>query len=348
MKFRSFLILLPLLFCAGHTAAQDGDDASAKTEEDTRTLEAIVVRGDQSGPSIWKFSRGNKVVWVLGTFQPLPKNTTFNPTQIEKRISESEIVLGPQGLVVGDNIGIFKGLTLWPSIRRNKFNADGKSLKDVLPPATYARWIQLKLKYLGNDRGVERLRPMYAASELFEAALEKTNLETANLVSPVVANASKASNVPVVDTRLRLAIHGARDAAKEFGVSATDDIRCLEQTLDRLDSYLQVTSSLGNSWAIGDLPRLLNEPSSKVSVSTCWGRLTNEAIGKQQGISDLYKQVDAKWVKDFRDLLQKHDVIFTTLPVRDLMDSKGLVAVIKSEGFQVEAPAAADPIGATQ
>ena len=185
MKFRSFLILLPLLFCAGHTAAQDGDDASAKTEEDTRTLEAIVVRGDQSGPSIWKFSRGNKVVWVLGTFQPLPKNTTFNPTQIEKRISESEIVLGPQGLVVGDNIGIFKGLTLWPSIRRNKFNADGKSLKDVLPPATYARWIQLKLKYLGNDRGVERLRPMYAASELFEAALEKTNLETANLVSPV-------------------------------------------------------------------------------------------------------------------------------------------------------------------
>ena len=108
-----------------------------------RTLEAVVVRADQSVPPIWKFSRGNKVIWVLGTFQPLPKGTKFNPSQIERRIAESEVVLGPQGLVVGDNIGIMKGLMLWPSIRRKKFNADGKQLKDVLPPATYSKWLLL-------------------------------------------------------------------------------------------------------------------------------------------------------------------------------------------------------------
>lgn len=349
MKFLFLSVLLPSFFCVSNAAAVSNSEAIVDADEaGSRTLEAVVVRADQSVPPIWKFSRGNKVIWVLGTFQPLPKGTKFNPSQIERRIAESEVVLGPQGLVVGDNIGIMKGLMLWPSIRRKKFNADGKQLKDVLPPATYSKWLLLKSKYLGGDRDVERLRPMYAANELFRAALKEANLDTENLVSPVVDNASKANNVPMVDSRLRLAVRDPKDAAKEFGVSTADDIRCLEQTMDRLDGYLHAGSALANSWAVGDLSQLSSESGAKASMSTCWARLTNEAIGRQQGVPDLYKQVNTKWIASLRNLLQKYDVLFTTLPVRDLLDSKGSVAAIRSEGFKMESPAMVEPTESNQ
>lgn len=317
-----------LLYCAS---------AAAEDDRGARTLDAVVVTGDRPGPKIWEFHRGKQRVWVLGTLQPLPKGTTFDTGEIKQRVAQSDVVLSGPGLVVGDNVSIFRGLTLWPAIRRSKFNQDGKALRDVLAPDTYARWLQAKAKYIGHDNGVDRLRPMYAAFELFEAAVRKADLNIANPVNSLIIQEAEKHKVPVTDAKLRLAISDPRNAVEKFLVSPAEDIRCLEQTLDRLDGFVRNASLVGEAWAAGSLAGPTTVPTT--AMSTCWARLTNEAIGIQQGVSDLYHRVDTKWLDGLHRALREHDVVFTTLPVRDLLDSKGLAAALKQDGFQAISPA---------
>ncbi|MGV7186159.1 TraB/GumN family protein, partial [Xanthomonas axonopodis pv. bauhiniae] len=44
-------------------------------------LEAMVVRGVQPGPGLWKVSKGDHVLWILGTLSPLPKDLEWQATE---------------------------------------------------------------------------------------------------------------------------------------------------------------------------------------------------------------------------------------------------------------------------
>ncbi|MDR7133275.1 uncharacterized protein YbaP (TraB family) [Lysobacter niastensis] len=330
---------LSLVLLAGDVAAATDDSKKGSAEPDTRTLDAVVVNGSQPGPAVWEFSRGRKTIWILGTLQPLPEHAEFNTSEIERRIAKSQAVLGSRGLLIGDNISIFRGLMLWPSIRRVKFNADGRALKDVLPPATYARWLQAKARYIGDDADIERLRPMYAAYSLFEAARKARDLKYESGVDSLVRRAAKQHDVPLIDRSLRLSISDPRRAVREFAVPRAEDIRCLDQTLDHLDGFVRTAQEVGDAWTVGDLARIKALSNEDAVVDGCWAQLTNEAIGRQQGIQDLYAQVDERWLDSLHRALREQDTVFATLPVRDLLDSKGLVAELKREGFQVVPPA---------
>lgn len=303
------------------------------TPSRTSTLTSVVVR--PAGPAIWKFQRGQKTIWVLGTYLPLPKDILFDTGDIERHVAQSQAVLGSHGLVTGDNIGIFRGLTLWPSIRRNKFNSDNETLREVVPPDTYARWLQAKAKYIGDDKGVESLRPMYAAFELFEAAMKKSNLSAASRVGRVIDRAATRNDVPFIDAKLRLAISNPKNTVKGFDVNRVDDVRCLEQTLHRLDDVVHAAQELGEAWATGDVDRFSAMASERNVMDFCWARLTNEAIGRQQGISDVYRQVDVRWLEALNLALREHDTVFTTLHLRDLIEVKGPLTALQREGFQL-------------
>jgi len=225
----------------------------------------------------------------------LPEHAEFDTSEIERRIAQSQAVLGSRGLLIGDNISIFRGLMLWPSIRRVKFNADDRALKDVLPPATYARWLRAKARYIGDDADIERLRPMYAAYSLFEAARKARDLKYESGVDSLVRRAAKQHDVPFVDPSLRLSISDPRRVVREFEIPRAEDIRCLEQTLDRLDGFVRSAQELGDAWTVGDLARIKALSNDGV-LDGCWAQLTNEAIGRQQGIQDLYAQVDERWL----------------------------------------------------
>lgn len=81
---------------------------------------------------------------------------------------------------VSADVGIFGAMMLWPSYQRSKKNPDDKKLRDVLPPATYARWQAAKARYLGRDPDVEDLRPVHAAKTLFDAAVRQVGLTGEN------------------------------------------------------------------------------------------------------------------------------------------------------------------------
>ena len=324
--------VLPWLLCVAGTARAQDEMSAGDGTADIRTLDAVVATA--GGPAVWELRRGDKTLWILGSLQPVPEGLALASGGIEGRVARAGAVLGPQGLVVGDNIGLFRGLTLWPSIRRVRFNPDERTLREVVDPALYARWLEAKARYLGDDEGVEKLRPMYAAYELYRAAAHKAGLGAEDPVNPLVARVAGRGDVPLYEAKLRLAIEDPRKAVRQFDVPRADDVACLQQTLDRLDGFVQSQPALAEAWAVGDMARYA-ELQPRQALAGCWARLTNEAIARQQGIADLTVRIRGTWLRALDRALDGHDVVFATLPMRDLLDATGTLATLEDEGFRL-------------
>jgi hypothetical protein len=140
---------------------------------DAQLAEVLVV-GKQPGPGLWRISKGDHDLWIFATLTPLPKQMIWDATDIEKHIGHSQAVLAPPR--IDPHVGFFRGLTLLPSLLRARHNPDGRTLEQVVPHDLYMRWLGLRVKYLGNSSD-EKLRPMLAALDLADNALDKEGLD---------------------------------------------------------------------------------------------------------------------------------------------------------------------------
>ncbi|RBC26751.1 TraB/GumN family protein, partial [Xanthomonas oryzae pv. oryzae] len=75
-------------------------------------LEAMVVRGVQPGPGLWKVSKGEHVLWILGTQSPLRKRLQWQSTEVETSIGQSQQVLMAPSIALDVGMGVFGRLTL--------------------------------------------------------------------------------------------------------------------------------------------------------------------------------------------------------------------------------------------
>jgi hypothetical protein len=80
---RPFLFVSLLCFAPAVAVAQDATPVAPatppapQTPAETATLETVLVTGEQPGPGLWKISRGDHVLWILGAQYPLPKKMTW-------------------------------------------------------------------------------------------------------------------------------------------------------------------------------------------------------------------------------------------------------------------------------
>jgi hypothetical protein len=53
--------------------ARSVDDTSVRSEGPSGEMQEVVVTGEQPGPGLWQVSKGDHVLWVLGTVPLSPK-----------------------------------------------------------------------------------------------------------------------------------------------------------------------------------------------------------------------------------------------------------------------------------
>lgn len=305
-----------------HSDAQ-GDPAT--------TLDTVQVRAG-SGPEVWRFTKGGTTVMVISSLQPLPLDLTSSNPAIANRISVASAVLGPEGVVIGEGIGILRGLTLWPSIRNTKYLRDGRSVTDVLTPTEAARWNELKQRYLPRERRIDALLPMYAAWKLHEAALSAHGLGSRGSVSKLISDAAHARRVPVIDARYRLSIGNPKRAVAGFQVPADQDLNCFRRTMADLTPWLDAAPAIADAWFEGHTAEAGSLLSSAPRPARCWSQLTNEAIARGEGV-DLDAATAASWRQALREASDVYPVILTALPLEDLLAGRGRVADLRKMGF---------------
>jgi uncharacterized protein YbaP (TraB family) len=321
--------------CIAGTNASLAAASDPPADDSADGEEEVVVSGEQPGPGLWKVTNGTHVLWVLGTLSPAPRDMTWRSKQVEAVIAQSKQVI--ERTQINTNIGWWSRIRLLPAVFRARKNPDGAALKDILTPELYARWTTQKLRYLGNDRGVEEWRPMFAGFQVFAKALKKSGLTDETPVVPEVRKLAKKHKVPLVQLSVKIDLDDPKQAIRDFTQTPrTLDIACLEATIERLETDIEPMKQRAKAWAVGDVDELkrIGFPRQRTA---CQEALMS-APALQDEFNDVKNRIINEWLKAAENALAKNDVTLAVLPVEEIFAPDGRLAQLQAKGYTVEWP----------
>jgi hypothetical protein len=338
-------VLLPFAFLSsalGQEAPSPAASKPAAVAPDASPIHdeaPVEVSGTQPGPGLWKVARGGHVMWVLGTQSPLPRHMQWHSEEVEAALAASqEIIYAPSMGISVEAGGFFKGLFLLPRVYGARKNPDGKTLRDVLPAGLYARWLPLRQRYLGSGRGAERMRPLFAAEELWDEALDDDGLVASGIVMPVIKRAVKAHGMRETTPRKLLKITDAKALLAEVEHAQLNDTGCMEATVQRLEEGPERLRQRANAWAIGDVPVLRTLPDTDQRAA-CADAAMQSPVLRKRGGEGIDAEMERIWLEAAEKALAGNVSTFALLPIDDLLAADGgYVGKLAARGYEVTAP----------
>src|SRR6185437_2885470 len=260
-----------------------------------------------------------QAITVTGVVPTLPAGIEWRSSEVAQTIAGSQAVLDAPGVKLKVDTNWFGKLFLLPSLYRAQRNPDRKTLHDVLPPATYARWYYARQRYFGDDYSIERYRPIVAAWKMMKQAMKKNGLRNDGEVAGTVTALAKQHGVKVVEPETTLEIKEPREAVKAFAASNLDGIACLDVVLDAVEHDLPNFRARANAWATGDIDTLRKVPEGAYR-DTCRSAITGAGFAKALGIDNLPMRVEGTWLAAADAALASSAQSFAVLPMHELLD----------------------------
>lgn len=325
--------LAALLLCMSSASALPVS-GSAATPASATELAAVRVTGVQPGPGLWKVSKGDHVLWILGSLSPLPKNITWQSRDVDKAIAESQSVLAQPYATV--DVSFFKSLTVLPSLVGVRNNPDHATLEQEVSADDYARWLPLRKRYFGDRHAVEKRRPSIVANELYAAAIKQAGLTDGRLIDNAVAKVAKQHGLKMTPVVYKLPLDNPRAFVRDFKHSPMQDSACFDHTLTLVGNNLGTMTSRANAWAIGDVDALRKLP--LVEMDVCGLQHMAPELLSRYHWNDIPGHIKAAWLAAAQDALASHKVSFAILPMNTLTRADGYLAALQAQGCQVEQP----------
>lgn len=334
MRLSSVVFLFAV---AGGSPAFAQSTAASAVPPPVADLPVVMVSGVQPGPGLWKVSKGGHVMWVLGTLSPLPRGMQWKSEEVEQAMSQSQQLLLLPSTKVEADVGFFGKLFLLPFAYGARKNDDGLTLQQLVPPAAYARWQTLKQQYLGDDRGIERWRPLFAAQKLYKKAIKANGLSKTGGVQASIEALATREGVAQVSTSYHVVIEHPYAAIKAFKRAAPHDVTCFIRTLSSIEQDMPRIKARANAWASGDLQTLRELPDSD-RREACVSAIADAGFAHALGLDDVPAKQQAVWLAAARAALARNAQTFAVLPMDELLQPDGYMAKLQAQGYEIEAP----------
>ncbi len=331
-------LLFPLVYSLAFSSvcfaqADTPENTQALTDGAAEKVDEIVIVGEQPGPTLWKVFKGDHVLWILGTFGPLPTKLHWRSQQAEDAIIHSqEVFMLP---VAHAEIGFFQQLALLPSVIGLKNSPDGSTLQEKVPADVYARWLVLKEKYIGKDRSIEKYRPIFAGHELLETAQKKSGFDNDNMIVKRVQEIAKKHKIKVTTPTYEFTLEQPRQTLKHFKQAEMDDVACFTKMVDHMATDLDNMRLRANAWATGDLAALAGLPITDPG-SECWDAIMKSSFAEQEGMQDIPAKVEAEWYARIDEALTNNASSFALVPTAEMLKSESVMAKMHAKGYRIE------------
>lgn len=334
----ALLLGLFVFFSSSSAHADSPPSAPAPKDASVHQLLPVVVSGIQPGPGLWKVSKGEHELWILGTVAPVPKRMEWHSPKTEAVLRQTQEIIGQPGIFASMGVGsMFKAAFAMPTILGARKNPGGKMLRDVLPADLYARWSVLKAAYLGKDKSVEEWRPIFAADRLYGAALDRAGLANGSGVGDRIEKLENKYKIKRTSTVVKHVIKDPKRLAKSFARAEIDDVACFRSMLDRLELDVKQAAEQANAWAVGDIQEL-RRLIDRDNLKSCFEVITNTEAARSMGLDKSLEQSEAQWLAAADAALTANRSSFAVLPVRKLLEPDGPLASLQAKGYTVLAP----------
>jgi uncharacterized protein YbaP (TraB family) len=317
---------------AGTAAAQGGAaaGAAAPASAGSQVLDEIAVVGERPGPRLWKISKGDHVLWLLGTLTHIPRRMTWRSSEVETALAGSQEMLD-SGVSVSAGIGPIGAVKLYFQWRHIEKNPGHTELRSWVPAPLYARFEAVKANFDNGDRGIEELRPSLAALRLYDKAVDAAGLTERDNVEQEVERLAKKQHVPVRKPKLQ--VNDPSGALKEIGdLPPSLEVECLEATVTRIETDLQNMQQRAVAWSVGDIERLRSLTFSN-QRDVCVTAISNSPRMKA-----LFDTAQQAWMDEAEASLIRNRVTFAMRPIYDLLDRNGPLARFRAEGYRIDGP----------
>lgn len=338
MRVALLFALAALSFSTSALASAPEPTDPAPVAQQIHDLQAVVVSGLQPGPGLWRVSKGDHDLWILGTVSPVPRRMEWYSPKSEAVLAQTQEIIGAPGIVASMSMGnMFKAAFALPTMLRARKNPDGKTLRDVLPADLYARWSVLKAAYLGKDKSVEEWRPIFAAAELYEAALKRAGLVNGTGTGERIAELQNKHKIKRTETVSKHEIKDPKKLAKSFARAQIDDVACFRSMLDRLERDVAQAADQANAWAVGDIEEL-RRLIARDDMESCFDAIAKTEVAHSLGMDVAFQHSEAQWLAAADAALASNRTSFAVLPVRKLLEVDGPLARLQAKGYTVLAP----------
>jgi hypothetical protein len=317
--------------------------ALAAPPTDAKTDNLLVV-GEQPGPGLWKVEKNGNTLWIVGTYSPLPQKMKWRARELRERIGSAQEVISPPTVTVGlQQIGVFRALSMIPSAFEARKNPDGATLKDLIPDDVYQRWLTLRDKYIEENNttdesmDIERWRPMFAALELYDKAINRNGMTQQSPVWSTIEQTAKQLKVKLTEVKFEPKIDNPRGALRELNRTRLADIDCFTKTIARLETDLADMKRRANAWASGDVA-LLKSQAADDQRAACARAVRDAAFVKTLGLTSIADDMEAAWLAAAERALTQNSSTVASLSVDTLLSPTGPLAKLKAKGYTVTEP----------
>jgi uncharacterized protein YbaP (TraB family) len=316
-----------LAFGTGRSAIAAGPAADASSPE---LVQEVEVTGERAGPRLWRVAKGDHVLWLLGTLDPLPRKMTWKSREVEAVLGEVQGVV-PTNPSVSVHANPFTWVRLYFQWRGVQVIDKDGQLKDVLPATLYARVKALIGRYDSGDHRIERLKPVFAALRLYRQALDSARLAPGNQAEATVLKLARARKVPIRQSKLK--IDDPRDLVTQLGQIPQDaQVGCLEAVVERLETGMGAMQEEARAWSLGDVAALRQLMVPK-TIDVCTAAVSSSSRTRQ-----LIDDSNADWNREVELALVNNRSTLALKPIHDLLGPHGVLAAFKARGYEVEGP----------
>jgi hypothetical protein len=301
--------------------------------------DAVLVSGDQPGPEMWlvRSPDGLRDMYVMAVLSPLPAGMTLQSSRIDAVVANAQEVIRQPYASFSVDTGWMRGLMLLPKLLGARRNPDGKQLEDLVSPAAYTRWKVLKARYIGRNKGIESWRPLFAAQELYKAAMKKSGLDNKSAVNDVLTAAIETHHPAVTVVKETITITDPKPLLKEFSRTTLDDVACFDNTMRLIETELGTMRQRANAWATGDMATLQLLPPPH-QWEACSAAISEAGIGQRLGFGDVERKLEDRWMAAAEKALATNRVTFALLSATNVFGPKSYLAKLRAKGYTVMAP----------
>ena len=290
----------------------------------------VVISGRYRGPKLWRVSKAGHELWVLGTVAPLPKRMVWQTEDIKRLLGQTQEVI-PAWPSVSIGFHPFTALHLYALWRKAQTNPGHESLQAVLPPALYARFGALKLRYAPHDHRIEQLRPILAARRLYDETLAASDLTPRNDIQRTVLELARQGGVPIHQDKLL--VKDPVDVMRDLtAIPRSAEIACLQAVVTRLETDVGPMQTRARAWALGDVALLRRLPHTD-NRDTCL-----DAVSGSTRVRALLAQAQQDWMQAALQALEQNHTTLALQSMDLLLGPDGTLATFERMGYSVEGP----------
>jgi len=299
----------------------------------TKPVEEVIVSGRRPGPPLWRIENGENTLWVFAVVSTMPKSFEWDSSGIDHVLSESQqyFPLIERDLYASI-LNPIKAIGMLRRFNKLKKISDERTIKDYLSAQEYDKFSTLKAQYLPNSKKIEKLKPVFAADELFQGAKREYGLVNARKISKAITKLAKQNKLEITKIKVREKIESKPIFKAIENLSDAEHSRCLSLVMDTLDDEVGSLINYALLWADGDPKALIDN-----SVPRLQDSCAEFFLGSDQA-QRIIRQSEESWLSATQKALENNRSSFAVLELHDVIEPEGLLSRLAARGYKLVGP----------